>query len=105
MNHTPAADFLTSVCPCDGCPNRQRCSDEHLACARFVGFMADEPAKAWRLALRAPTAAIYQATLGDRPKRRRGRPIKPAPPRQSTNRRQAVAPDAARVMAMLKVAI
>jgi hypothetical protein len=79
-------DVLTCECPCDGCPSRLRCRDQRLACAQFSMFMADEPAKRWRLAPRQPTRELYSAALGERPngrprKRGPGRPIKPIPPR------------------------
>jgi hypothetical protein len=111
-------DFLTAECPCDGCPNRLRCSDQRLACAQFSMFMADEPAKRWRLAPRQPTREIYAATLGKpAPQKWRKRPGKSgqtgkqAAARFNVTRSQrarvlpavdAAAPDASAAMALLK---
>jgi hypothetical protein len=59
-------DFLTGPCPCDACRFRERCAVQHLACAAFSMFMAGAN---WTHAPRAPTRAMFEATLGGRPRK------------------------------------
>jgi hypothetical protein len=69
------AYFAGDPCPCDACRLRHRCAVERLACAAWSQYFY---AAEWRHAPRAPSRAIYEATLGENPHRPLGRPRKRA---------------------------
>ena len=64
-------DYFTGPCPSDDCRLRQRCAVELTACAAWSMFFHGAN---WQHAPRAPTRAVYEATLGENPHRRLGRP-------------------------------
>jgi hypothetical protein len=76
----PAAqqlEYFTGPAPCDCCKFRERCGPERLACQAFSMFLHGESEARWRSAPRAPSRAVWLATVGDEP-RKLGRPRKRA---------------------------
>lgn len=68
-------DAITGPYPCDACRFRARCASQRLACAAFSMFVH---CARRQHAPRAPSRALYEATLGDEP-RKIGGPRKVTP--------------------------
>ncbi len=58
-------DALIGPARCDGCRFAARCAAQRSACDQFAGFMAGAAQRRWGAAPRAPTRALYEATVGD----------------------------------------
>jgi hypothetical protein len=63
--------YFTGPCPCDDCRFHARCASQRLACAAWSMFFHGAR---WQHAPRAPSRALYEATLGKDSAPKIGRP-------------------------------
>jgi len=53
--------MIAEPCPCDGCPLRQQCAAQRMACERYALFVYGRAPEQWRLATASPTKARFEA--------------------------------------------